>query len=114
MGVEIVKVPSDFSHPVDEAGDYLPGAHLESLYYLSEPDKNCFQIYENVTEGTPMSPVFSSEQEMESWLIDQGNTVESVKQLIEWGHYPSLVLKDDGSNDAVQMQQDEKDRKGSA
>lgn len=53
MGVEIVRVPLAFEHPTDADGDVIPGAHHEPLYYLDPSQKTGFQIYENVTEGTP-------------------------------------------------------------
>lgn len=31
-----------------------------------------YQIYENVTEGSPVSPVFDSGAKLVTWLVDQG------------------------------------------
>lgn len=93
MGREIVKVPKNFSHPLDENGDFEPGAHLESLHYASELDKTCYQIYENVSEGTPISPIFESYEKMANWLEFQGSKKEIIKQFVKMGHYPSLVIK---------------------
>ena len=95
MGREIRRVPKDFEHPRDEEGELIPGAHLEPLWYASEDDKSCFQIYENVSEGSPVSPVFNSQEEMCAWLKAQGNRDEIIEQFISLGHYPSLVIKDE-------------------
>lgn len=95
MGREIVKVPKGFEHPRDEEGYFESGAHLEPLWYLSEEEKTCFQIYENVTEGSPVSPVFETQDEMINWLKKQGNDATVINQFIEWGHYPSLVIIDE-------------------
>ena len=96
MGRLIVRVPEGFAHPKDETGEYEPGAHLEPLYYLSEEEKTCFQIYEDVSEGgTPVSPIFRSADLLADWLKAQGNSAEVISQFLEWGHYPSLVLQDE-------------------
>lgn len=93
MGREIIRVPKSFEHPRDEEGELISGAHLEPLWYASEEEKSCFQIYENVSEGSPVSPVFNSEDEMRVWLKAQGNDQETINQFISMGHYPSLVIK---------------------
>lgn len=95
MGREVLKVSIGFEHPRDEEGELIPGAHLEPLWYTPEKEKTCFQIYENISEGSPVSPIFSSKQEMGSWLESQGNNQEAIKQFISNGHYPSLVLKNE-------------------
>ena len=95
MGREIRNVPEGFEHPRDEDNELVPGAHLEPLWYASEEDKTCFQIYENVSEGTPVSPVFKSQKEMINWLKAQGNSMEIIDQFIAMGHYPSLVIVDE-------------------
>ena len=92
MGIEIIKVPHGFEHPRNDGGKFEPGAHLEPLYFLSDEDKTCFQIYENVSEGTPVSPVFESLEQLISWLEVQGNKKEVLSQFLEMGHYPSLVI----------------------
>ena len=97
MGREIVKVPRDFVHPGLEVDDPEPGAHHEVLYYLPEHEKTCFQIYENVTEGTPVSPIFETIEDLASWLERKGNDKEAIAQFLEWGHYPSLVTSADGT-----------------
>lgn len=99
MGKEIVRVPPGFQHPSDAEGFPKPGAHLEHLYYMSETEKTCYQIYENVTEGTPVSPIFDSKEEMEKWLISKGTSECSVKQFLDLGHSPSLVIDERGSGD---------------
>lgn len=94
MGREIVKVPREFEHPRGDNGNFEPGAHLELLWYLKEEEKTCFQIYENVSEGTPVSPVFETHEEMATWLLAQGNTADVIDQFLSMGHYPSLVITD--------------------
>jgi hypothetical protein len=33
----------------------------------------CFQVYENVSEGTPVTPVFETQKELIDYLVDVGN-----------------------------------------
>jgi hypothetical protein len=93
MGVEIVRVPLDFKHPTDDTGDVMPGAHLEPLYYLDEKSKSGYQIYENVTEGTPQSPIFASVEELQAWLEAQGWDKARCAYLLEHGHAPSFIAR---------------------
>lgn len=58
--------------------------------WLREP--SCYQIYETVTEGTPVSPVFVSLNEMEAWLIEQGFSRKATKKFVETGWAPSMVF----------------------
>ena len=66
LGVEIVLVPPDWRHPVDEDGELVVGAHHEPLYELDDAAKTAFQLYENVSEGSPISPVFGSRRGVQS------------------------------------------------
>jgi hypothetical protein len=61
MGRRLVRVPRGYEHPTDREGDAIPGGHLEALYALTDAEKPCYQVYEDVTEGTPVSPVLESE-----------------------------------------------------
>lgn len=54
------------------------GPPPDKKYYLhgkwdydpeDEAQAPCFQIYETVSEGTPVSPVFESRGELASWLV---------------------------------------------
>lgn len=51
-----------------------------------------FQIYENVTEGTPASPVFESLGEMKEWLLEQGYSEKAASTFTESGYAPSFVF----------------------
>jgi len=52
-----------------------------------------FQIYENVTEGTPVSPVFATQDEMRQWLLAQGHSEKATDEFIELGFAFSFVYK---------------------
>jgi hypothetical protein len=93
MGIEIVRVPRDFKHPTDEEGEKVPGAHHEPLYYTDEAAKTCFQIYENVSDGTPQSPIFAELGELKIWLESQGMAQDLIAFLLEQGHAPSFIFR---------------------
>lgn len=59
-----------------EWGGDPPSCENYSPFKFSEEEKVCFQIYENVTFGTPLSPVFTSLKQMRNWMIDQGYNPE--------------------------------------
>lgn len=44
-------------------------------YYLPDglPEKTWFQAYETVTEGTPVSPPFATQQELIDYLVENGD-----------------------------------------
>lgn len=102
MGREIVRVPPGWVHPRDDAGEDIDGGHLEPLYHLSEHVKSAFQIYQNVSAGSPVSPVFATLTDLKSWLIDQGQTAEAVDTFVDWGFASSAVASVDGIEDGIE------------
>ena len=123
MGTAVRRVPSDWAHPKDESGRYLPlrdgldferrarqwdehaakwqqglcrdlntndwepikadllaityaeyeGSRPDPQEYTPQwPEAECthWQMYEEVTEGTPMSPVCASPEELARWMAD--------------------------------------------
>jgi len=52
--------------------DYA-GCAPDSRYYMpnwKEEEKTHFMMYENTTEGTPISPAFATAEELAKWLFD--------------------------------------------
>jgi hypothetical protein len=94
MGIEIVRVPLNFQHPINDDGEVIPGAHLEPLYYLTDAEKPGYQIYENVSEGTPESPIFTSMAELQAWAENQGIDKDRMAFLLEHGHAPSFFIRE--------------------
>ena len=93
MGTEIRRVPPAFQHPLNDKGHPIPGAHLEPLYNAAASQCTCYQLYENVSEGTPVSPVFDSDAALFSWLRERGWPEENISMLVKWGHAPSFVVR---------------------
>lgn len=78
MGIKVIKVPPDFAHPKDSSGVFIPGAHLELLHALSPEQRTHFQYYETVSEGTPVSPIFASQEALARWLVAHETSRRSV------------------------------------
>ncbi|MCK9901337.1 hypothetical protein [Glutamicibacter sp. V16R2B1] len=118
MSREIRRVALDWEHPRD--GFYPSGeiryvslsdrsSYFRELEYAREhgepaPDPSDYMptwnegtplgwcLYETVSEGTPVSPVFKTEQEFEDWLISTQNMSRAgAKQFIEDGWAPSFM-----------------------
>jgi len=64
-------------------------------YYLDEFKSKpiCFQIYETVSEGTPVSPVFETEKEMKKHIVEKmGHSEKAADNFIKSKWVPSMVL----------------------
>lgn len=53
------------------------GGPPDPAYYRqrkwAEGEATHYQMYEDVSEGTPVSPIFASLQELEDWLVEDGD-----------------------------------------
>jgi hypothetical protein len=66
-----IPIPSQYK--VYEYGQYWDNPRPDPIDYMPDWDKSertHYQAYENVTEGTPISPVFATEEEMIDWLVE--------------------------------------------
>jgi hypothetical protein len=68
MGREVRKVPASWQHPTGEHG-FIP-LDADDMPQWKPGEATCFQMYENVTEGTPLSPVMDSPEALAQWLAD--------------------------------------------
>lgn len=57
-----------------------------------EGSDTAYQIYETVSEGTPTSPVFETEDELVAWLVEQGHSEEAARKFLEHGSVPSIMI----------------------
>ncbi len=63
--------------------------------YRPEYDKPAdhIQMYENVSEGTPVSPIFKTRQELSEWLVkEKGHSKEAAESFCKSGYAPSFVI----------------------
>lgn len=58
------------------------------------PDEaTAFQIYETVSEGTPVSPVFETEDDLVAWVMAEwGHSEVAARKFVEWGSVPSMMV----------------------
>jgi len=114
MGREIRRVPTDWEHPKNERGHYQPlynqsfddafkawmddkdgGTSPDPEYYRpawAEDAELGYCMYETVSEGTPVSPVFESLQGLEDWMVEQGTARENAKAFCKSGWVPSFIM----------------------
>jgi len=94
MGRQIRRVATDWNHPKNKDGGYVP---------LSEEQCSqgeCFQLYEDTSEGTPLSPVFEKEEELMNYITKEGDysgdiwTKAAAERIIKNGWAPSFVVID--------------------
>lgn len=81
---------------MDDEGEYIAGAHLEPLWYTDKALKTAYQVYENVSEGSPVSPIFPTEEDLRNWLVTQGFSHEQALEFCAVGHIPSFVVRTSG------------------
>lgn len=74
----------EWSHPPDE------DLHRERRWTPEEA--TAYQIYETVSEGTPVSPVFPDLDHLIQWLVDQGYSEAAAKAFSDSGWAPSMGL----------------------
>lgn len=75
-----------------DAKDYMP--------YFTPEEATHFQMYEECTEGTPISPIFASPEELARWLADNGAsamgsetaTYEQWLNVCRGSYAPSMVF----------------------
>ena len=126
MGREVRRVPADWHHPRDVSGHYIPlnaeftynAAEIEEglrdgwlsgdppnygcnmMPHWSEAERTHYQMYEDTTEGTPISPVMATAEQLAHWLADNGASAfgemtasyESWLAMIAEGWAPSALI----------------------
>lgn len=136
MGREIRHVPENWSHPKrDDIDEFIPlhqEEYLDALErwhecveaYGFDLDEGCgeaprpedympegpwVQLYEDVSEGTPLSPPFATEAELIDWLAENEDywgrrrTRVQAEALVTLGRIPSLMIDEGVFYDDVTM-----------
>jgi len=74
---EVRLVPLDFSWPLNKVwkgykrscgNDECDDENCQDCKPIEPPQGNCFQLWETVSEGSPVSPVFETKEELATWL----------------------------------------------
>lgn len=126
MGREVRRVPADWVHPRRQDGTYVPmydsfpysdveveegledgwldsskpNYGLDVMPQWNDSEKTHMQMYENTTEGTPISPVMETAEELARWLADNkasafGSMTATYEQWLvvcKLGSAPSFVI----------------------
>src|SRR4029453_16315568 len=63
------------------------GPPPDSSCYVPKFDRSAtsYQIYETISEGTPISPVFSSKAEVVEWLVHKGESAAFAEEFVRRG-----------------------------
>lgn len=66
----------------------------ERTYYRPrwKQEPTHYQIYETVSEGSPVSPVFANLSDLEGWLVTQGYSESASRRFAAEGWCPSLTM----------------------
>ena len=110
MGREIKRVPMDFDWPLHKEwegylypdyDDSLSEEEEEKLYenwYDTQrhdpPEGKGWQVWETVSEGSPVSPVLPTAEKLIGWMVSTGQTEEAAEAFIETGYVPSMMIWD--------------------
>jgi len=97
-------------------GDDPATREASEAWEKTEPPKgDGWQLWETVSEGSPVSPVFATPEELADWLVTPGNdtsvtegtTREQWLKMIKAGWAPSMVLSEKGMQSGVAFVGDE-------
>ncbi len=91
--------PSQHRFPDDTTGlsyEEWCGAPPDTRIYRheswTEDDATHVQLYENISEGTPASPMFATLDELGAWMIEHGYSQEEVAKIKAVGRLPSGII----------------------
>lgn len=80
------------SHCGGDGIDPAARAAYESWEPTEPPAGPGWQLWETVTEGSPVSAVFATRQEFVSYLVDQGHSKKAAEEFCKRGRAPSGVM----------------------
>lgn len=83
----------NWNGPMPDPGYYRPA--------WSDEERTHYQVYETVTEGTPLSPAFATKQEVVEWWTTVGDwtgtlTRDQAERWVEVGFSTSMVVTSTG------------------
>lgn len=127
MGREIRRVAPNWQHPKNADGHYIPlhesfpynaeeiieGLRdgwlkdeppfygIEIMPQWPEAERTHYQMYENVSEGTPVTPPFSTKEALIEYLVEHGDFSRrkgydrrTAEAFVAYGYAPSMVISD--------------------
>jgi hypothetical protein len=86
---------------------YLKPSHWKEIAELWPDPQYCrpywpkhkaiaFQMYETVSEGTPVSPVFETLDGLKLWLVEQGHSEHAAAEFCKYKWAPSMTFSPTG------------------
>jgi hypothetical protein len=94
MGMHIERVPPTWRHPTAPDGRAKPGEHKRLLRDAEDKQCTAYQVYEDTSEGTPISPVFTERSALRDWLLQQGHSEGAVQNFLVIGAASSLFFRE--------------------
>ena len=67
----------------------------------TDEERTHYQVYQTVSEGTPVSPTFGTLTELEDWLVREGYSRKAAHAFAEGGWAPSMMTITGGPNAGV-------------
>lgn len=100
MGRELKRVALDFDWPLNKVwkgfvnfyDETEESEEYESWQPTEPPAGEGYQLWETVSEGSPISPVFATKDLFAAYLIGEGYSAVAVERFIEKGYAPSMVM----------------------
>jgi len=131
MGREVRMVPKGWEHPKDWRGNLKPLRDTpvsengkrrrecdpdEYMPPWPAEERTHFMMYEDTTEGTPISPAFETPEELARWLADNGAssfgrmtaTYEEWLETCRGGWAPSMVMDANGLRSGAEFMAEKK------
>ena len=114
MGREVRRVPIDFDHPLHAVWPgFVPPDRLEAgeeadfFVPVPPPEGPGWQVWETVSEGSPISPVFATREDLIDWIVGPGAGYmavggrrvrrEAAEAFVDLGSVPSFTVLPDGT-----------------
>lgn len=98
MSREVKRVAANFRWPENKVWDgYFKDEKVEP------PSGDWWQLWEDVSEGSPVTPSFETKEELIEWLVTHGDssdrhagrggwTRQAAEQIVEMGWAPSMIF----------------------
>lgn len=72
----------------------------------TDEERTHYQVYETVSEGTPMSPVFATKEELIEWLVNDGgddgpHSRQAAERFVEGAWAPSMIIGPGGMKSGI-------------
>ena len=61
-----------------------------------DTEPTCYQLYETISAGTPISEVFATLEDFTQYLLDRGHSEKAVRVFLEKGFAPSMYMGREG------------------